>query len=73
MTKRDTPACEPVENVGAWSGEHTHAVWVPFPADALPEGGAIVPLARSVTSDRCVVTLDSGATCEASSQVLTTT
>ena len=63
MTKRDTPGCEPTDNVGAWSGEHTHTVWAPFPADALP-AGSIASLAPSPTSDRCVVTLDSGATCE---------
>jgi len=64
MSKRDTPGCEPTENVGEWSGDvSAHTKWAPFPADALP-AGAIVSLAASTTSDRCVVTFDSGATCE---------
>jgi hypothetical protein len=64
MSKRDTPGCEPTANVGAWSGDaNQHKVWAAFPADALPEG-AIVSLAASTTSDRCVVTFDSGAVCE---------
>jgi hypothetical protein len=64
MMKRDTPGCEPTANVGTWSGDvNEHKVWVPFPADALPDG-AIVSLAASVTSDRCAVTFDSGTVCE---------
>ncbi len=64
MNKRDTPGCEPTANVGAWNGDvDQHKVWVPFPADALPEG-AIISLAASTTSDRCTVTFDSGAVCE---------
>lgn len=64
MGKRDAPGAQPTDNVGVWSGDvNAHTVWVPFPADALP-AGAIVSLAASTTSDRCVVTFDSGAVCE---------
>ena len=64
MGKRDAPDAAPTENVGPWSGDaDAHKAWVPFPADALPDG-AIISLAASKTSDRCTVTFDSGAVCE---------